>query len=191
MLTLASLAAFSSGVLLALASRSRRFRRATWMLAPLSGVLVAVGMGIFVTRGATTPPGGASTAAVACASASTACAASISPTLEPARLGERWQGKPRLVEFESAHCAVCARMAPIVQDLERRCTKHDDTIARVQVDDDDGEALAARYAVHLLPTFLMIDAKGEEVSRSVGAQAPEQLARMLAEVRGTACDAQL
>ncbi len=101
------------------------------------------------------------------------------------------EGKPRLVEFESAECTVCKRMAPIVKELEARCDKAADTIVRVHVDDPAGEALAARYGVRFVPTFLSVDSAGREVDRAVGELPPERLASLLGDVRGEACPAAL
>lgn len=123
-----------------------------------------------------------------CASgASSACAA---PAIGAAR-GEVDvpRGKPRLIEFHSEHCTACARMAPIVRDLEERCAHGGDTILRVTIDDDAGEALAARYGVRHLPTFVGVDSAGEEVERVVGEQPRARLAGLLGDVRGEACEA--
>ncbi|WP_437599354.1 cytochrome c biogenesis protein/redoxin [Sorangium sp. So ce590] len=97
------------------------------------------------------------------------------------------EGKPRLVEFESAHCAVCERMAPLVKELEARCTKEADTVLRIRVDDPRGQALAARYGVRFVPTFLSVDAAGQEVERAVGELPRQRLASLLGDVRGEAC----
>lgn len=96
-------------------------------------------------------------------------------------------GKPRLLEFTSKHCASCSRMAPLVFKLERECTAHDGTILPVDVETDTGDELASRYAVHELPTFIMVDEKGSEVTRLVGEQPRERLKIALADVNGVLC----
>jgi cytochrome c-type biogenesis protein len=96
-------------------------------------------------------------------------------------------GRPHLVEFVSDHCTVCARMAPVVENLERACAQGDGTVVRVNVESSAGRALAQRFNVHAVPTFLQLDAKGEEVERVIGEQTHEQLALALQSVRGTAC----
>ena len=100
-------------------------------------------------------------------------------------------GRPRLVEFVSGHCAVCAKMAPVVRALEDGCTRADGSIVRVNVDDADGRALASRYRVALVPTFVTVDAEGLEVGRLIGEQSPRDLAHAVSEVRGEACAAPL
>ncbi len=121
-----------------------------------------------------------------CATGSaTACAQAIDA--EPA--AEGLTGKPRLVEFVSGYCPACLRMAPVVAEIERRCSANDGTIVRVNVDEPEGEALASRYGIDALPTFVGIDAEGSEVNRMVGLQTPERLAVALGEVRRRACPA--
>jgi thioredoxin-like negative regulator of GroEL len=96
-------------------------------------------------------------------------------------------GKPRLLEFTSKHCASCGKMAPLVRKMEHDCTAHDGTILPVDIDTGDGDRLATRYSVNALPTFVMVDANGEEVRRLVGEQPQERLTVALAEVSGVAC----
>lgn len=96
-------------------------------------------------------------------------------------------GRPHLVEFVSDHCTVCARMAPVVAELERACTQGDGSVVRVNVESPAGRALAQRFNVHAVPTFLQLDAAGQEVERVIGEQTHEQLALALQSVRGTAC----
>ncbi|CAN98700.1 hypothetical protein predicted by Glimmer/Critica [Sorangium cellulosum So ce56] len=97
------------------------------------------------------------------------------------------EGMPRLLEFESAHCPVCERMAPLVKELEGRCAKEAGTVLRIQVDDPRGRALAARYGVRFVPTFLSVDAAGQEVERAVGELPAQRLASLIGDVRGEAC----
>lgn len=96
-------------------------------------------------------------------------------------------GKPRLLEFTSKHCASCGRMAPLVRKLEHDCTARDGTILPVDVNTDSGDLLATRYVVNELPTFIMIDSNGAEVSRLVGEQPRQRLAVALADVNGVIC----
>jgi thioredoxin-related protein len=96
-------------------------------------------------------------------------------------------GKPRLLEFSSQHCASCGRMATIVKSMEHNCTARDGTILRIDVDEDEGGTLAERYRVNQLPTFVMIDSKGDEVGRLTGEQPRQRLAIALADVNGVLC----
>lgn len=123
--------------------------------------------------------------AAPCAAAGTSAACAQAIDAEPA--AEGLTGRPRLVEFVSGHCPACLRMAPIVAEIEKRCTASDGTIVRVNVDEPEGEALASRYNVNALPTFVGINADGDEVKRMVGVQSAERLAVVLGEVSRRDC----
>jgi thiol:disulfide interchange protein len=130
-------------------------------------------------------PGGSS------ADGQVSCAHSSCPTpkssAQLAQAASVPTGKPRLLEFTSKHCASCSRMAAIVKSMERKCTARDGTILQIDVDGDEGEALADLYGVNQLPTFLMIDSKGDEVERLTGEQHRQRLAIALADVNGVLC----
>lgn len=96
-------------------------------------------------------------------------------------------GRAHLLEFVSTHCTVCAKTAPVVADLERRCTAGDGTIIRVDVETPKGHALAQHFGVHAVPTFLQLDAQGAEVERLIGEQSRTELALALESVRGEPC----
>jgi len=96
-------------------------------------------------------------------------------------------GRAHLLEFVSPHCTVCARLAPVVAELERTCTSGDGTLLRVDVETPEGRALAQRFGVRAVPTFLELDARGEELQRVIGEQSRAELALALENVRGEAC----
>ncbi|NUP08160.1 MAG: thioredoxin family protein [Polyangiaceae bacterium] len=98
-------------------------------------------------------------------------------------------GVPRLLEFTSQYCPACAKMAPLLTEIEHTCNVEPGTVVRLDIEQPQGEALMAHYGIRLLPTFLTVNAKGEEVSRLVGDQPRERLALALGEVRGSACPA--
>jgi thiol-disulfide isomerase/thioredoxin len=98
-------------------------------------------------------------------------------------------GTPQLIEFEAAYCAACATMAPVVTSIVKSCAKASQVVRRVDVDGAEGEALARHYGVAALPTFLAVDADGQEVFRRTGVQAPAELATLVAEVSGEGCSA--
>lgn len=96
-------------------------------------------------------------------------------------------GGAHLVEFVGADCPVCAKMAPVLRELERACGADDGTVVRVLVDSASGRALAEHFGVHAVPTFVSLDAAGNELERVVGEQPRHQLALALESVRGKAC----
>jgi cytochrome c-type biogenesis protein len=96
-------------------------------------------------------------------------------------------GEPRLVVFTSPTCAACERMRPVIAETERACDAAPGTVRPIDLADEGGRALARRYAVRVVPTFLSLDANGEEVSRLVGEQRVASLARALEDVRADRC----
>lgn len=98
-------------------------------------------------------------------------------------------GKPRLVEFFGTACPACRRMAPRLTELKSRCGLADDALLQIPIDEDPGQALAVRYKVEAIPTFLTVDSNGVEVARQVGEQSDQTLDRMAIEVAGRRCKA--
>jgi thiol-disulfide isomerase/thioredoxin len=97
-------------------------------------------------------------------------------------------GQPRLLAFSSTTCVACKRMAPVIAEAERACAARD-AVVHVNVDGDDGAALATTYDVTNIPAWVSIDADGEEVSRLIGVQPAEALARSIEELQGRRCEA--
>jgi cytochrome c-type biogenesis protein len=178
-------AAFAAPKVLA---ATKRLRAATpWLQRATGALVVAVGVLLVTDKLSLLVPVPASPAPAGCASASATACAAVGGDVAPAAAG--LVGRPRLVEFVSGHCAVCAKMAPIVRAIDEGCTRADGSLVRVDVDEPEGRALAGRYRVALVPTFLSLDAEGLEVGRMVGEQSPHELARAVSEVRGEACRA--
>jgi cytochrome c-type biogenesis protein len=179
-------AAFAAPAAVAL---SRRILPTTVIFQRASGVLL-VGVGLLLATGRLAAITPAQTAVASCGSGpEAACTAPEGETAAEAL--DVPVGRPLVLEFVSGHCAVCARMAPIVDELAALCAKDAGVVVRVQVDDPRGQALAARYGVRFVPTFLAVDASAAEVERVVGEQPRERLASLLTDVRGEACPATL
>lgn len=115
-----------------------------------------------------------------------ACKADIDPGSKGEELAS---GAPQLLEFEAAYCSACASMAPVVKAVVSSCARAATAVKHVDVGNDKGEAIARRYEVASLPTFIAVDADGHEVFRRVGVQAPKEIASILAEVTGEHCAA--
>ncbi len=97
------------------------------------------------------------------------------------------EGAPRLVVFTSPTCTTCARMRPVITEAERECGALPGAVQHIDLGGESGRALARHYAVRVVPTFLSLDASGEEVERLVGEQDVDQLARALGDTRGELC----
>jgi cytochrome c-type biogenesis protein len=116
-----------------------------------------------------------------------ACAApNVAAEPEPAKVPT---GRPRLLEFSSDDCPVCARMRPRLLDIERACATAEGTVVRIDVDKPEVQSLVSHYDVHFLPTFIRVDAEGNAVERIVGEQTRERLLLTVNEVVRGACSA--
>jgi thioredoxin 1 len=157
-------------------------------LTRLSSVLVAVGAlslaaTIALWRHASSAHPTEAVAVDAPCTTGEACSAHASSAVDAAA---RITGQPRLLVFTSGSCSACKKMEPRLDEALKACDGSRDVV-RIDLDDDKGEKLAATYEVNLLPSFVSIDAEGNEVARLTGIQPENQLERALEEIRGSRC----
>ena len=81
---------------------------------------------------------------------------------------------PTLVDFTASWCPPCRAVAPVLDQID---AERDD-LRIVKVDVDQEQAVAARYGIMSMPTFLLFR-HGQEVARVDGA-APKS--RLLAQL---------
>jgi cytochrome c-type biogenesis protein len=182
---------------LALLDRAKRHLRPLELATGL--LLVGAGALLFTDRLALlVPPSGPSAAArvaTRCATDAQATQCAVPTALAPAPpagppleavLAAAAAPTPVVVELVSRSCPVCLRMEPVVAQARHRCGR----ALRVEqrfVEDGDGAALVRRHAVRGVPTFLLLDAGGREVSRLVGEQPLAALERAMRELTGGRC----
>lgn len=167
-------------------SLARRMRGASIVVQRLTGAALVV-LGGFVAWGGMRDAV-ASPVAEACEGDAAACEVDVVAGAAPGAPLPPAADEPHVIEFVGTHCPVCARMAPIVDEVERRCSAN---LVRVNVDEPSGRSLAARYGVRAVPTFVSVDAEGVEVERFVGTQPRERIELAVSAVRGEACAASL
>lgn len=172
-------ASFAASRAARLLARVRRFtpaiERATGALMIALGVLLATDQ-----LGALSPEAEPASEELACEA--DGCGVDLA-----AGHGASLEGEPRMVVFTSASCTVCARMRPVIAEAERRCAAPAGAVQRIDIGEERGAALARRYGVRVVPTFLSVDARGEEVARLVGEQDIGALGRTLGDVRAELC----
>ena len=79
---------------------------------------------------------------------------------------------PVLVDFWAEWCAPCKMMSPILDSLAEECSGK---LKICKVDIDDNQAIAARYRIRSLPTFMIF--KGGQIDATTsGAMTQSQLA---------------
>jgi len=80
----------------------------------------------------------------------------------PSDEAPRADGQPTLVWFSATWCTVCERMDPFAHEVASAVTG-DVTFVEKSVDHD--RSAASRYGVRGTPTFILIDARGREITR--------------------------
>ena len=82
-----------------------------------------------------------------------------------------------ILDFTSTHCGPCQQMRP---EIERLIDKGYPVKA---VDIDRDQALAQRYRVSAVPTFIVVDGKGRALARTEGYQPAGQIATLYRQAR--------
>ena len=80
-------------------------------------------------------------------------------------------GKPSIVDFTASWCGPCQRMKPIFYSLE---DDFKDEYNFISIDIDENPELANKYQVQAVPTFVFLDADGNEGNRITGMISKEE-----------------
>lgn len=78
----------------------------------------------------------------------------------------------KLLDFYAEWCGPCKVMEPIVNELEKSYN-----IEKINVDEQP--EVAEKYGVMSIPTYLVVDNEGRELSRTTGATSKAALEGML------------
>ncbi len=102
----------------------------------------------------------------------------VAPNLPPGLDMEK--GKPYVIDFYADWCPPCRQMKPVFAEMEK---KYGSEIKFVKADVDEFPDLAKSYGVEAIPTFVLVNSEGEEVSRITGACPASDLETALKGIR--------
>ncbi|MEE8422386.1 MAG: thioredoxin domain-containing protein [Dehalococcoidia bacterium] len=80
----------------------------------------------------------------------------------PSQATPRSDGRPTLIWFSGTWCTFCERMEPFAHNTASQFT---DRLAFVEKSVDHDRTAASRYGVRGTPTFVLVDAVGNEITR--------------------------
>lgn len=88
-------------------------------------------------------------------------------------------GKPTIAEFGSSTCIPCKQMKPI---LEKLAAEYEGKLNVVIVEVYDQRELTQQYGIMAIPTQIVFDSSGKEITRHVGFWAKEDIIIQLKEM---------
>ncbi|MCM1369796.1 MAG: thioredoxin family protein [Candidatus Amulumruptor caecigallinarius] len=71
-----------------------------------------------------------------------------------------------IIDFNATWCGPCRNIAPLFSELEK---KYSDKMNFISIDVDQNPQLAESFKVSSIPTFVLIDSEGKELTRIIGA----------------------
>jgi len=88
-------------------------------------------------------------------------------------------GQPTLAEFGSSTCVPCKQMKPVLENL---ATEYEGKLNVVIIDVYEQMELTQQYGIMAIPTQIVFDSSGQEVTRHVGFWAKEDIITQLKEM---------
>ena len=85
-------------------------------------------------------------------------------------------GKPTLAEFGSSTCIPCKEMKPILEELAK---EYEEKLNVVIVEIYEQLDLAREYQIMAIPTQILFDSSGKEITRHMGFWAKEEISAQL------------
>ena len=97
------------------------------------------------------------------------------------------KGKPLMVEFYSKNCHICKQMKPTVDEIKQTCIGKNVDIHLVDISESKYSYLKKQHNLIGVPTFIIFDKSGKEISRLVGANSKKTLLQAISAATGETC----
>ena len=102
---------------------------------------------------------------------------SSEPNLASVPLGQALSsGKPTLAEFGRGTCIPCKEMKPILEELAK---EYEGKLNVVIVEVDEQMDLTRQYGIMAIPTQIVFDSEGQEITRHIGFWSKEEIIAQL------------
>ena len=102
---------------------------------------------------------------------------SSEPDLASVPLGQALSsGKPTLAEFGSSTCIPCKEMKPILEELAK---EYEGKLNVVIVEVYEQMDLTRQYGIMAIPTQIVFDSEGQEITRHIGFWSKEEIIAQL------------
>ena len=102
------------------------------------------------------------------------------PDLTSIPLGQALSsGKPTLAEFGSSTCVPCKQMKPILEEL---AVEYKDSLNIVIIEIYEHRDLANQYQIMAIPTQLLFDSSGQEITKHIGFWSKAEIIAQLKEM---------
>jgi thioredoxin-like negative regulator of GroEL len=83
------------------------------------------------------------------------------------------------IQFYDPECPFCQAMEPTVEKLRKEYEPRIDTFEIIDVSTTEGLAQADEFGVFITPTFVLLDADGNEIDRVQGAATEENMVKFI------------
>ena len=74
----------------------------------------------------------------------------------------------KILYYTASWCGPCKQLAPIMESLKGQ-------INYQKIDIDQNQELSIKHSIRSVPTLVLIDENGKEISRKIGLQQPQDI----------------
>lgn len=108
-----------------------------------------------------------------------AVAASLPVGLAGCESGTSEKAPLHFIQFYDPECPFCQAMEPTVDKLRTEYESKIDKFEIIDVSTDEGLSQADEFGVFITPTFVLLDAEGNELDRVQGAATEENMVKFI------------